>query len=186
VWRNLFVIRRRGTWYLNDAFACSRRIKASYSERHEHCSALADAISCNRQKTGAVTSHSKDRGNKTITGISDRFYGFDSNVILSGQVPSMHIGEDAVPECDMVGVSRPLLNIVFLWLKSRRHSMAICISILLLPIGRPGRWLLTALKTCKRSRLTSLMFFLRIKQCDLQSHWKVKQQHNQKSGKLSA
>ena len=83
--------------------------------RHEQAAAhAADAYSRVTGKVGTVLVTSGPGATNAITGIATAHMDSIPMVIISGQVPSARIGEDAFQETDMMGVSRPVLSIV-LW-----------------------------------------------------------------------
>ena len=107
--------------------------------RHEQAAAhMADGYARATGKTGAVLVTSGPGATNTITGIATAFMDSIPMVILSGQVPSMHIGEDAFQECDMVGVSRPIVKHSFLVKKAEDIPMAIAKAFYIANSGRPG------------------------------------------------
>ena len=107
--------------------------------RHEQAAAhMADGYARATGKTGAVLVTSGPGATNTITGIATAFMDSIPMVILSGQVPSMHIGEDAFQECDMVGVSRPVVKHSFLVKKAEDIPMAIAKAFYIANSGRPG------------------------------------------------
>jgi acetolactate synthase-1/2/3 large subunit len=107
--------------------------------RHEQAAAhMADGYARATGRTGAVLVTSGPGATNTITGIATAFMDSIPMVILSGQVPSMHIGEDAFQECDMVGVSRPVVKHSFLVKKAEDIPMAIAKAFYIANSGRPG------------------------------------------------
>ena len=107
--------------------------------RHEQAAAhMADGYARATGKTGAVLVTSGPGATNTITGIATAFMDSIPMVVLSGQVPSMHIGEDAFQECDMVGVSRPVVKHSFLVKKPEDIPMAIAKAFYIANSGRPG------------------------------------------------
>jgi acetolactate synthase-1/2/3 large subunit len=107
--------------------------------RHEQAAAhMADGYARATGKTGAVLVTSGPGATNTITGIATAFMDSIPMVILSGQVPSMHIGEDAFQECDMVGISRPVVKHSFLVKKAEDIPMAIAKAFYIANSGRPG------------------------------------------------
>jgi acetolactate synthase-1/2/3 large subunit len=107
--------------------------------RHEQAAAhMADGYARATGETGAVLVTSGPGATNTITGIATAFMDSIPMVILSGQVPSMHIGEDAFQECDMVGVSRPVVKHSFLVKKAEDIPMAIAKAFYIANSGRPG------------------------------------------------
>jgi acetolactate synthase-1/2/3 large subunit len=107
--------------------------------RHEQAAAhMADGYARATGKTGAVLVTSGPGATNTITGIATAFMDSIPMVVLSGQVPSMHIGEDAFQECDMVGVSRPVVKHSFLVKKAEDIPVAIAKAFYIANSGRPG------------------------------------------------
>ena len=61
-------------------------------------------------ETGTVFITSGPGATNTLTGIATAYMDSIPMVVLSGQVPSSHIKEDAFQETDMVGCSRPVVK----------------------------------------------------------------------------
>jgi len=107
--------------------------------RHEQAAAhMADGYARSTGKTGTVLVTSGPGATNTITGIATAYMDSIPMVILSGQVPSMHIGEDAFQETDMVGCSRPVVKHSFLVKKTTDIPMAIAKAYYIANTGRPG------------------------------------------------
>lgn len=82
-----------------------------YLVRHEQAAGhMADAYSRATGKTGVVLVTSGPGATNTVTPIATAYMDSIPMVILSGQVASHLIGEDAFQETDMVGISRPIVN----------------------------------------------------------------------------
>lgn len=71
---------------------------------------MADAYSRVTGKTGVVLVTSGPGATNTVTPIATAYMDSIPMVILSGQVASHLIGEDAFQETDMVGISRPIVK----------------------------------------------------------------------------
>ena len=107
--------------------------------RHEQAAAhMADGYARSTGRTGTVLVTSGPGATNTITGIATAYMDSIPMVILSGQVPSMHIGEDAFQETDMVGCSRPIVKHSFLVKKTSDIPMAIAKAYYIANTGRPG------------------------------------------------
>mgnify|MGYP000710603119 CR=1 FL=1 len=107
--------------------------------RHEQAAAhMADGYARSTGKTGAVLVTSGPGATNTITGIATAYMDSIPMVVLSGQVPSMHIGEDAFQECDMVGCSRPIVKHSFLVKKAEDIPSTIAKAFYIANSGRPG------------------------------------------------
>jgi acetolactate synthase I/II/III large subunit len=107
--------------------------------RHEQAAAhMADGYARSTGKTGTVLVTSGPGATNTITGIATAYMDSIPMVVLSGQVPSMHIGEDAFQETDMVGCSRPIVKHSFLVKRAVDIPMAIAKAFYIANTGRPG------------------------------------------------
>ncbi len=107
--------------------------------RHEQAAAhMADGYARSTGKTGTVLVTSGPGATNTITGIATAYMDSIPMVVLSGQVPSMHIGEDAFQETDMIGCSRPIVKHSFLVKKATDIPMAIAKAYYIANTGRPG------------------------------------------------
>lgn len=107
--------------------------------RHEQAAAhMADGYARSTGKTGTVLVTSGPGATNTITGIATAYMDSIPMVVLSGQVPSMHIGEDAFQETDMVGCSRPIVKHSFLVKRAIDIPMAIAKAFYIANTGRPG------------------------------------------------
>lgn len=79
--------------------------------RHEQAAGhMADAYSRVTGETGVVLATSGPGATNTVTAIATAFMDSIPMVVISGQVPSSLIGDDAFQETDMVGVSRPIVK----------------------------------------------------------------------------
>lgn len=82
-----------------------------YLVRHEQAAGhMADAYSRATGKTGVVLVTSGPGATNTVTPIATAYMDSIPMVVLSGQVASHLIGEDAFQETDMVGISRPIVK----------------------------------------------------------------------------
>ncbi|MBD3586792.1 acetolactate synthase 3 large subunit [Salinimonas sp. HHU 13199] len=107
--------------------------------RHEQAAAhMADGYARSTGKTGTVLVTSGPGATNTITGIATAYMDSIPMVVLSGQVPSMHIGEDAFQETDMVGCSRPIVKHSFLVKRAVDIPEAIAKAFYIANTGRPG------------------------------------------------
>jgi acetolactate synthase-1/2/3 large subunit len=107
--------------------------------RHEQAAAhMADGYARSTGLTGTVLVTSGPGATNTLTGIATAYMDSIPMVILSGQVPSMHIGEDAFQETDMVGCSRPIVKHSFLVKRAVDIPEAIAKAYYIASTGRPG------------------------------------------------
>ncbi len=107
--------------------------------RHEQAAThAADAYSRATGKTGVVLVTSGPGATNAVTGIATAYMDSIPMVVLSGQVPSDKIGEDAFQETDMVGVSRPIVKHSFLVKRAVDIPDAIKKAFYIASTGRPG------------------------------------------------
>lgn len=79
--------------------------------RHEQAAVhMADGYARSTGDVGVVLVTSGPGATNAITGIATAYMDSVPLVILSGQVASSLIGNDAFQECDMVGISRPIVK----------------------------------------------------------------------------
>jgi acetolactate synthase-1/2/3 large subunit len=107
--------------------------------RHEQAAAhMADGYARSTGITGTVLVTSGPGATNTLTGIATAYMDSIPMVVLSGQVPSQHIGEDAFQETDMVGCSRPIVKHSFLVKRAVDIPKAIAQAYYIANTGRPG------------------------------------------------
>ena len=77
--------------------------------RHEQAAIhAADAYSRSSNKVGVAIVTSGPGVTNAVTGLSTAYMDSIPMVVISGQVPSHAIGQDAFQECDTVGITRPV------------------------------------------------------------------------------
>src|SRR4030088_2679785 len=77
-------------------------------ERHEHGSAhRAEGYARSTGKVGCVLVTSGPGATNAVTGLTDALMDSVPLVVITGQVPTHLIGNDAFQECDTVGITRP-------------------------------------------------------------------------------
>ncbi|WP_339668906.1 acetolactate synthase 3 large subunit [Dasania marina] len=107
--------------------------------RHEQAAThAADGYARATGKTGVVLVTSGPGATNAITGIATAYMDSIPMVVISGQVPSDKIGEDAFQETDMIGVSRPIVKHSFLVRKASDIPVTIKKAFYLASTGRPG------------------------------------------------
>ena len=83
--------------------------------RHEQAAIhAADAYSRSTGEVGVALVTSGPGATNAVTGIATAYMDSVPLVIISGQVPTYAIGEDAFQECDTVGITRPCVKHNFL------------------------------------------------------------------------
>ena len=107
--------------------------------RHEQAAThAADAYARSTGKPGVVLVTSGPGATNAITGIATAYMDSIPMVVLSGQVQSHLIGEDAFQECDMVGISRPIVKHSFLVKDARDIPEILKKAFYIAASGRPG------------------------------------------------
>lgn len=110
-----------------------------YLVRHEQAAGhMADAYSRVTGKTGVVLVTSGPGATNTVTAIATAYMDSIPMVVLSGQVPSHLIGEDAFQETDMIGVSRPIVKHSFQVRHASEIPAIIKKAFYIAASGRPG------------------------------------------------
>ncbi|BEU04797.1 acetolactate synthase [Agarivorans sp. OAG1] len=107
--------------------------------RHEQAAVhMADGYARATGEVGTVLVTSGPGATNTITGIATAYMDSVPMVVLSGQVPTGLIGQDAFQETDMIGVSRPVVKHSFLVKKAEEIPAAIKKAYYIASTGRPG------------------------------------------------
>lgn len=107
--------------------------------RHEQGAVhMADGYARATGETGVVLVTSGPGATNAITGIATAYMDSIPMVVLSGQVPSSLIGYDAFQECDMVGISRPIVKHSFMVRQVEDIPGVVKKAFWLAASGRPG------------------------------------------------
>ncbi|AVN48386.1 acetolactate synthase 3 large subunit [Serratia marcescens] len=107
--------------------------------RHEQGAVhMADGYARATGEVGVVLVTSGPGATNAITGIATAYMDSIPMVVLSGQVPSSLIGYDAFQECDMVGISRPVVKHSFLVKRTEDVPAVLKKAFFLASSGRPG------------------------------------------------
>ncbi|MBF0751727.1 MULTISPECIES: acetolactate synthase 3 large subunit [unclassified Pasteurella] len=107
--------------------------------RHEQAAVhMADGYARATGKVGCVLVTSGPGATNAITGIATAYADSVPMVVISGQVMSHLIGRDAFQECDMVGISRPVVKHSFIVKKAEDIPETIKKAFYIASSGRPG------------------------------------------------
>ena len=107
--------------------------------RHEQAAAhMADAFSRCSGTTGVVLATSGPGATNTVTGIATAYMDSIPMVIITGQVQTDWIGDDAFQETDIVGVTRPIVKHSFMVKKTEDIPATIKKAFYIASTGRPG------------------------------------------------
>jgi acetolactate synthase-1/2/3 large subunit len=107
--------------------------------RHEQAALhAADAYSRSTGKVGVALVTSGPGATNAVTGIATAYMDSIPLVIISGQVPTYAIGEDAFQECDTVGITRPCVKHNFLVKDVKDIAATMKKAFYVAASGRPG------------------------------------------------
>ena len=107
--------------------------------RHEQAAVhMADGYARSTGKVGCVLVTSGPGATNAITGILTAYTDSVPMVIISGQVMSNLIGSDACQECDMLGISRPVVKHSFIVKKAEDIPSTLKKAFYIASTGRPG------------------------------------------------
>jgi len=107
--------------------------------RHEQAAVhAADAYSRSSNTVGVALVTSGPGVTNAVTGLSTAYMDSVPMVVISGQVPSHAIGQDAFQECDTVGITRPVVKHNFLVKDVRDLAETIKKAFFIARTGRPG------------------------------------------------
>ncbi|WP_343182665.1 acetolactate synthase 3 large subunit [Buchnera aphidicola] len=121
-----------------DALKNNKKIKHILVRHEQAATHMADGYARATGKIGVVLVTSGPGATNAITGIATAYMDSIPMVIISGQVNSELIGYDAFQECDMIGISRPIVKHSFLVKKTEDIPVVFKKSFWLAITGRPG------------------------------------------------
>src|SRR5476649_1404071 len=107
--------------------------------RHEQAAVhAADAYARSTVKVGVCLVTSGPGVTNAVTGIATAYMDSIPMVVISGQVPTAAIGQDAFQECYTVGITRPCVKHNFLVKDVRELATTIKKAFYIARTGRPG------------------------------------------------
>ena len=107
--------------------------------RHEQAAVhAADGYARSTDKVGVALVTSGPGVTNAVTGIATAYMDSIPLVVISGQVPTSYIGEDAFQEVDTVGITRPCVKHNFLVKDVRDIASTMKKAFYLAKSGRPG------------------------------------------------
>jgi acetolactate synthase I/II/III large subunit len=138
--------------YIYDALFNQESVK-HILVRHEQAAVhAADAYSRSTQKVGVCLVTSGPGVTNAVTGIATAYMDSIPMVVLSGQVPTHAIGQDAFQECDTVGITRPCVKHNFLVKNVKDLAATMKKAFHIAASGRPGPVLVDIPKDITRDR----------------------------------
>ncbi|WOX06672.1 acetolactate synthase 3 large subunit [Microbulbifer pacificus] len=124
--------------HIYDAIFRQKGIKHVLVRHEQGATHAADGYARATGKTGVVLVTSGPGATNAITGIATAYMDSIPMVVISGQVPSDKIGEDAFQETDMVGCSRPIVKHSFLVKNAEDIPEVVKKAFYIASTGRPG------------------------------------------------
>lgn len=107
--------------------------------RHEQAAThMADGFARATGEVGVVLATSGPGATNCVTGIATAYMDSIPMVVLSGQVPTNLIGDDAFQETDIVGCSRPIVKHSFNCRDTEKIPETLAKAFYLAASGRPG------------------------------------------------
>jgi acetolactate synthase I/II/III large subunit len=107
--------------------------------RHEQGAVhAADGYARSTEKVGVALVTSGPGVTNAVTGIATAYMDSIPLVVITGQVPTHAIGQDAFQECDTVGITRPCVKHNFLVKDVRDIASTIKKAFYIASTGRPG------------------------------------------------
>ncbi len=121
--------------------------------RHEQGAVhAADGYARAKGKTGACLVTSGPGATNTVTGIASAYMDSIPLVVITGQVPSHLIGNDAFQEVDIVGITRPCTKHNYLVTKTEDIARIVKEAFYIAGSGRPGPVLIDIPKDVVRGK----------------------------------
>jgi acetolactate synthase-1/2/3 large subunit len=121
--------------------------------RHEQAAVhAADAYSRSTEKVGVCLVTSGPGVTNAVTGIATAYMDSIPMVVITGQVPTHAIGEDAFQECDTVGITRPCVKHNFLVKDVKDLAETMKRAFHIASTGRPGPVLVDIPKDVTRDK----------------------------------
>ena len=107
--------------------------------RHEQAAVhAADALARSTHQVGVALVTSGPGATNAVTGIATAYMDSIPMVIISGQVPTHYIGQDAFQEGDTIGITRPCVKHNFLVKDVRDLATTMKKAFFIANTGRPG------------------------------------------------
>ena len=121
-----------------DAFFQQDKVKHVLVRHEQGAVHAADGYSRSSEKIGVALVTSGPGVTNAVTGIATAYMDSIPLVIITGQVPTHAIGQDAFQECDTVGITRPCVKHNFLVKDVKDLAVTIKKAFYLATTGRPG------------------------------------------------
>ncbi len=143
--------------------------------RHEQGAVhAADAYSRSSQKVGVALVTSGPGVTNAVTGLTTAYLDSIPMVVISGQVPTHAIGQDAFQECDTVGITRHCVKHNFLVKDVKDLASTMKKAFYIARTGRPGPVLVDIPKDISNTKCA----FVYPKEVDMRSYRPVDKGHS--------
>ncbi len=136
-----------------DALKDSKKIKHILVRHEQSAAHAADGYARATGKVGCCLVTSGPGATNTITGIATAYMDSIPMVIITGQVATFLIGQDAFQEVDMVGISRPIVKHSYICKKAEDIPEYIRKAFYIASTGRPGPVVVDIPKDCQKPSL---------------------------------
>ncbi len=138
--------------YIYDALFQQESVK-HILVRHEQAAVhAADAYARSTEKVGVCLVTSGPGVTNAVTGVATAYMDSIPMVVISGQVPTHAIGQDAFQECDTVGITRPCVKHNFLVKDIKDLATTLKKAFVIASTGRPGPVLVDIPKDITRDK----------------------------------
>ena len=124
--------------YLYDELFKQDKVKHILVRHEQGAIHAADGYSRSTEKVGVALVTSGPGVTNAVTGIATAYMDSIPLVIITGQVPTHAIGQDAFQECDTVGITRPCVKHNFLVKDVKDIASTIKKAFYIAATGRPG------------------------------------------------
>ena len=124
--------------HIYDAFFRQKDVKHILVRHEQGAVHAADGYARATGKCGVALVTSGPGVTNAVTGIATAYMDSIPMVVLTGQVPTAAIGEDAFQECDTVGITRPCVKHNFLVKDVTQLAVTIKKAFHIATTGRPG------------------------------------------------
>ncbi len=121
-----------------DALFQNTKVKHMLCRHEQGAVHMADGYARASGKTGVCLVTSGPGATNTVTGLATAYMDSIPLVLLTGQVPTLMIGNDAFQEADIVGISRPCTKHNYLVKETRDLARIVKEAFYIASTGRPG------------------------------------------------
>ncbi len=124
--------------FIYDAIFKQKKVKHILVRHEQGAVHAADGYARATGKCGVALVTSGPGVTNAVTGIATAYMDSIPMVVITGQVPTRAIGEDAFQECDTVGITRPCVKHNFLVRDVNQLAVTIKKAFHIATTGRPG------------------------------------------------